>query len=80
MLILSMQGAISPRRSRCNTFSMRVDLFLSTWDSYTLPGADDRRGLVMCARDTVLSLTAGRLISGTGSVLFGLFLNKMLVD
>lgn len=37
-------------------------------------------GLLMCAGDTVLPLTAGRLISGAGSVLFGLVLNKMLVD
>ena len=37
-------------------------------------------GLLMCVGDTVLPLTAGRLISGAGSVLFGLVLNKMLVD
>jgi predicted MFS family arabinose efflux permease len=37
-------------------------------------------GLLMCAGDTVLPLTAGRLISGSGSVLFSLVLNKMLVD
>ncbi len=37
-------------------------------------------GLLMCTGDTVLPLTAGRLISGAGSVLFSLVLNKMLVD
>lgn len=37
-------------------------------------------GLLMCVGDTVLPLTAGRLISGAGSVLFSLVLNKMLVD
>jgi predicted MFS family arabinose efflux permease len=37
-------------------------------------------GILMCAGDTVLPLTAGRLISGAGSVLFSLVLNKMLVD
>jgi len=37
-------------------------------------------GLSMCIGDTVLPLTAGRLISGAGSVLFSLVLNKMLVD
>ena len=37
-------------------------------------------GLLTCAGDTVLPLTAGRLISGAGSVLFGLVLNKMIID
>ena len=37
-------------------------------------------GLLMCTGDTVLPLTVGRLISGAGSVLFALVLNKMLVD
>lgn len=37
-------------------------------------------GLLMCAGHSVLPLTAGRLISGAGSVLLGLALNKMLVD
>ena len=37
-------------------------------------------GLLMCTGDTVLPLTAGRLISGTGAVLFSLVLNKMIID
>jgi len=37
-------------------------------------------GLLMCVGDSVFPVTAGRLISGAGSVLFGLVLNKMLVD
>jgi len=37
-------------------------------------------GLLTCAGDTVLPLTAGRLISGAGSVLFSLVLNKMIID
>ena len=37
-------------------------------------------GLLTCAGDTVLPLTAGRLISGAGSVLFGLVLTKMIID
>ena len=36
-------------------------------------------GLLTCAGD-MLPLTAGRLISGAGSVLFGLVLNKMIID
>ena len=37
-------------------------------------------GLLTCAGDTVLPLTAGRLISGAGAVLFSLVLNKMVID
>jgi MFS family permease len=37
-------------------------------------------GLLTCAGDTVLPLTAGRLISGAGAVLFSLILNKMIID
>jgi predicted MFS family arabinose efflux permease len=37
-------------------------------------------GLLTCAGDTMLPLTAGRLISGAGSVLFSLVLNKMIID
>jgi MFS family permease len=37
-------------------------------------------GLLTCAGDTVLPLTAGRLISGAGAVLFSLVLNKMIID
>jgi predicted MFS family arabinose efflux permease len=37
-------------------------------------------GLLTCAGDTLLPLTAGRLISGAGSVLFSLVLNKMIID
>jgi MFS family permease len=36
--------------------------------------------LLTCAGDTVLPLTAGRLISGAGAVLFSLILNKMIID
>jgi predicted MFS family arabinose efflux permease len=37
-------------------------------------------GLLTCAGDTVLPLSAGRLISGAGAVLFSLVLNKMIID
>lgn len=37
-------------------------------------------GLLTCAGDTVLPLTAGRLISGAGAVLFNLVLTKMATD
>ena len=37
-------------------------------------------GLLTCVGDTVLPLTAGRLISGAGSILFNLVLTKMATD
>jgi predicted MFS family arabinose efflux permease len=37
-------------------------------------------GLLSCAGDTVLPLTAGRLISGAGAILFNLVLTKMATD
>lgn len=37
-------------------------------------------GLLSCVGDTVLPLTAGRLISGAGAILFNLVLTKMATD